>query len=86
MLSADVNLIVADWSQGAYQPYDMSRALASQVARRISDILEDLIEEFQLDKGQIHVVGHSLGAHIAGNVGRYFQGHLGRLVRLYHTC
>lgn len=78
LLAADVNLIVADWSQAAYQPYDLSRQLTSQVAIRIGEIIEHFIDEYDLDKGQIHVIGHSLGAHIAGNVGRYFQGNLGR--------
>lgn len=76
--AADVNLIVVDWSKGAYQPYDVSRQLIAQIAIRVGEILDDLIADYNLDKGSIHIVGHSLGAHIAGVVGRYFHGRLGR--------
>lgn len=76
--AADVNLIVADWAKGAFQPYDVSRNLIPHVAIRIAEILDDLINAYDLDKEMIHIVGHSLGAHIAGGVGRYFHGRLGR--------
>lgn len=80
LTAADVNLIIVDWSKGAYQPYDVSRGLIPQVAIRVGEILEQFMSDYDLDKGMIHVVGHSLGAHIAGCVGRYFHGTLGRYV------
>lgn len=80
LTAADANLIVVDWSKGAYQPYDVSRGLIAQVAIRVGEILDELISDYNLDKGMIHIVGHSLGAHIAGCVGRYFHGQLGRYV------
>lgn len=80
LIAADVNLIIADWSRAAYQTYDVSRGLTAQVAIRIGEILEDFMRDYRVDKGLVHVVGHSLGAHIAGNVGRYFRGQLGRYI------
>lgn len=39
--------------------------------------------QHSIDLNDIHVIGHSLGAHIAGNVGRYFKGNIGRLHQKY---
>lgn len=84
LIAADCNVIVVDWSQGAYQPYDVSRSITGHVAVRIGEILDDLIYEYNLDRGSMHIIGHSLGAHIAGCVGRYFHGDLGRYSTKYN--
>lgn len=80
--AGNVNLIVVDWSQASYQMYDVSRTLTSQVAYRVSKILERFISENEIDRGLVHLIGHSLGAHIAGNVGRYMGNSLGRITGL----
>lgn len=80
--AGNVNLLIVDWSQASYQMYDVSRTLTSQVAHRVSEILERFITENDIDRGLVHLIGHSLGAHIAGNVGRYMGGTLGRITGL----
>lgn len=59
--AGNVNLIIVDWSQASYQMYGVSRTLTSQVAHRVSEILERFIKENEIDRGLIHLIGHSLG-------------------------
>lgn len=80
--AGNVNLIIVDWSQGSYQMYDVSRQLSSSVAFRIAEILQRFLDENNIDYGLVHLIGHSLGAHIAGNVGRLMGGKLGRVTGL----
>lgn len=80
--AGNVNLIIVDWSQGSYQMYDVSRQLTANVAFRIAEILQRFLDENNIDYGLVHLIGHSLGAHIAGNVGRLMGGKLGRATGL----
>lgn len=74
------NVIIADWSQASYQKYKTSRLLTTQVALRISEILRNFFARNNVDYNYVHIIGHSLGAHIAGNVGRFLNGKVGRYV------
>lgn len=76
--AGNVNLIIVDWSQASYQMYDVSRALTSQVAKRVAEILDEFLLENNINGDLIHLIGHSLGAHIAGNVGRSMSTPVGR--------
>lgn len=76
--AGNVNLMIVDWSQASYQMYDVSRGLTSHVAIRVAKILDEFIMGNNVDSGLIHLVGHSLGAHIAGNIGRNMNSRVGR--------
>lgn len=76
------NLLIVDWSSGAGQNYKESRELVAHVAKRAAKILNQFLESFNIPVGAVHILGHSLGAHIAGNVGKYFDGRIGRVTAL----
>lgn len=76
--AGNVNLMIVDWSQASYQMYEISRGLTSQVAMRIARILDEFLQANDIDSGLVHLIGHSLGAHIAGNVGRNMNARVGR--------
>ncbi|XP_035906833.1 pancreatic triacylglycerol lipase-like [Anopheles stephensi] len=76
------NLLVADWSDIAYRLYPTARDLVLPISKRIGSSLSRFVQRMGIQHGQVHVIGHSLGAHIAGNVGRYFDGKLARVTAL----
>lgn len=76
--AGNVNLMIVDWSQASYQMYEVSRSLTSQVALRIARILDEFLTANNVDSGLVHLIGHSLGSHIAGNVGRSMNSRVGR--------
>ncbi|KAJ6648829.1 Pancreatic triacylglycerol lipase [Pseudolycoriella hygida] len=78
----DTNVILADWEQLAHKLYDESRSYVRQIGVRVGALLSVYIKNQNVTFDDIHVVGHSLGAHIAGNVGRHFDGQLSRITGL----
>lgn len=69
----DANVILTDWRRGASPAlafYPKAAANAHIVAKMIVKIIRRLRED--IDFSQIHLIGHSLGAHIMGFVGSAF--------------
>lgn len=61
----DANVIILDWTKGAGTSYQAAVANTELVGRQLSLILLDAIN-MGTKPSQVHIVGFSLGAHVAG--------------------
>ncbi|XP_040062001.1 pancreatic lipase-related protein 2-like [Ixodes scapularis] len=71
----DCNFVVVLWTEGAKKPlYNIAAANTALVGRQIALLLRKLTEEFPetVLSSDVHLIGFSLGAHIAGFSGRTF--------------
>ena len=61
------------WKEGATKPnYPRAVANTRLVGRQIGMLVEALENHFRIEVAQrTHIVGFSLGAHVAGNAGMY---------------
>ncbi|XP_033738724.1 inactive pancreatic lipase-related protein 1-like isoform X2 [Pecten maximus] len=77
-----VNVIVVDWSLGADNiNYIQAAANTRVVGATIAKLLEMLHHATRLPYSKVHLIGHSLGSHIAGYAGRRVHG-IGRITGL----
>ena len=79
MLS-NVNVILIDWSEFSGGINYLADAMH---AVEIGDVFGSLwskilIEDLNIDPSDIHVLGHSLGAHMVGHIARGIELHGGR--------
>jgi len=71
LTSYDVNVIVVDWSVGANTiNYIFSRNQVGPVGIVVAEFIDNLHNAGLVDFSRLSLVGHSLGAHIAGHVGK----------------
>ncbi|XP_045152369.1 lipase member H isoform X2 [Echinops telfairi] len=78
----DMNVIVVDWNRGATT---VVYHHASSKTRNVAQILTKFIDQILAEGASledIYIIGVSLGAHIAGFVGKMFDGELGRITGL----
>jgi acetyl esterase/lipase len=68
-----MNVIAVDWSRGNQAPYDQAVANTAIVGAVIHQLLEAMIT-IGARPEQIHLIGHSLGAHVSGYTGRLMPG------------
>ncbi|CAG9766413.1 unnamed protein product [Ceutorhynchus assimilis] len=67
--TVECNVISVDWHAGSEPPYDQAIANARVVALEVTHFLKFLRESHNVTLEQVHLIGHGVGAHIAGYVG-----------------
>lgn len=68
------HVLMADWRDIAGLRYFIARDKIAQVGKRICQLLRTFMKQSNVTSNQIHVIGHSLGAHVATHVGRCIKG------------
>lgn len=76
------NIIKVSWSDANRGLYHTAAHNSRIVARQLSLLLYYLNQMFAIDLSKFHIVGHSLGAHIAGFVGADNGGKVARITGL----
>lgn len=64
----DLNVIIVDWGHGAGIPYTQATANTRVVGAYIAKLIQEL-STVGPSLADFHIIGHSLGAHIAGYAG-----------------
>ncbi|XP_078656697.1 pancreatic lipase-related protein 2-like [Branchiostoma floridae x Branchiostoma belcheri] len=71
----DINVIIVDWNKGAEFPnYAQAATNIRLVAAQVAKLITFLINGTGASLNQFSLVGHSLGAHLSGHVGRRLPG------------
>lgn len=79
----DCNVLVVDWRKGARKPHYLAAvANTAMVARQLFVLVRNLKRKFPdtMTPSRLHLVGFSIGAHVAGFFGRYFKKRTGELI------
>ncbi|KAG6453189.1 hypothetical protein O3G_MSEX007987 [Manduca sexta] len=69
---SDLNIIVVDWGNAANVNYILASYNVAGVGRILTDFLNFLIGE-GVSMDDVHLIGHSLGAHVVGIAGAYVR-------------
>lgn len=78
----DLNVITVDWSRGTRGiRYDKSTANTRVVGATVGKMVEALMKNAGVSLGNVHLIGHSLGAQIMGYAGKELR-HLGQVGRI----
>ncbi|XP_017262832.1 lipoprotein lipase [Kryptolebias marmoratus] len=78
----NANVIVVDWLTRANQHYPTSAAYTKLVGRDVAKFVSWLQKELQLPWERIHLLGYSLGAHVAGIAGDLTDHKISRITGL----
>ncbi|GFR11630.1 pancreatic triacylglycerol lipase, partial [Trichonephila clavata] len=74
LLLDDFNVIIVDWSFGNFIPYSKAAANTERVGEEISLLVLLLRDKYGARPKKFHLIGHSLGSHVAGYVGERVKG------------
>uniref|UniRef100_F6Q1W0 Triacylglycerol lipase n=1 Tax=Sus scrofa TaxID=9823 RepID=F6Q1W0_PIG len=74
----EVNCICVDWKKGSQTTYTQAANNVRVVGAQVAQMLAMLQLNYSYSPSQVHLIGHSLGAHVAGEAGSKTPG-LGRI-------
>ncbi|XP_036101304.1 endothelial lipase [Molossus molossus] len=78
----EANVVVVDWLPLAHQLYTDAVNNVRMVGHSIARMLDWLQEQDGFSLGNVHLIGYSLGAHVAGYAGNFVKGTVGRITGL----
>ena len=81
ILKEPTNVVIVDWGHGSGWPYTQAAANTRVVGAEVAKLIEFLVAEGKANIANFHLIGHSLGAHVAGYAGEALTG-LGRITGL----
>ncbi|XP_067631660.1 phospholipase A1-like [Eurosta solidaginis] len=67
--SGNYNVIIVDWGR-ARGEYVTAVAAVSKVGDKVASLIDYLVENYGMNLNETQVIGHSLGAHVAGYAGK----------------
>ncbi|KAK0074178.1 hypothetical protein PV326_012669, partial [Microctonus aethiopoides] len=67
---ADCNVILVDWSNAAGKFYFEAASSIKKIGRNIAEMIAYQWIANRIDRKSLHIIGFSLGAHVAGFVGK----------------
>ncbi|XP_066458666.1 endothelial lipase [Eleutherodactylus coqui] len=76
------NIIVVDWMSLAHQLYPDAVNNTKLVGRETAVLIDWLQEKGNMSLKNVHLIGYSLGAHVAGFAGNHVTGTLARITGL----
>ncbi|CAK1601153.1 unnamed protein product [Parnassius mnemosyne] len=79
----DVNVITVDWGELAKNPiYPWSAISTRYVGKQIAKLLDAFTKSYGVQSNRMHLIGHSLGAHVVGNAGMFMKSKVRRITGL----
>ncbi|XP_055538344.1 pancreatic triacylglycerol lipase-like [Wyeomyia smithii] len=79
----DFNVISVDWGAGAQTiNYISARNRVNAVGEIVSRMINTLVSASGVSRNTISIIGHSLGAHAAGNAGKFQNGEIHSVIGL----
>eukprot|EP00105_Crassostrea_gigas_P012983 XP_011429161.1 PREDICTED: pancreatic lipase-related protein 2 [Crassostrea gigas] len=77
----DFNVIVVDWGSGAKWPYEQAAGNGFLVGAELAALLTYIRDHAHVKLSDVHIIGHSLGAQVAGLAGHSLTN-IGRITGL----
>ncbi|XP_017495031.1 PREDICTED: phospholipase A1-like [Rhagoletis zephyria] len=67
----EYNIIIVDWGRARSIEYASSVVAVSGVGKKVASMVDYLVNEHGMSLNDTEVIGHSLGAQVAGYIGKY---------------
>ncbi|XP_012252604.2 pancreatic lipase-related protein 2-like [Athalia rosae] len=80
--TGNYNVIFVDWSSAAGREYFVSAKSTRPVGEHLGKFLSFLESDGNTSLSSVHILGHSLGAQVAGFAGSTVSGRIGRITGL----
>ncbi|CAG9578820.1 unnamed protein product [Danaus chrysippus] len=79
----ELNVITVDWNELSRNIiYPFAACSTRYVGKRVAKLLDALIKTFNVNGDNIHLIGHSLGAHVMGYAGMFCTEKVSRITGL----